>query len=51
MHPENKERDDSVMSASSTLLQVTEKGEYLVHLQYFKVFLGKVFVRGSFVWF
>lgn len=36
MHSENKECDDSVMPASSTLLQITEKGEYLVHLQYFK---------------
>lgn len=36
MHSENKECDDSVMSTSSSLQQINEKGEHLVHLQYFK---------------
>lgn len=35
MHSENKEHDDSVMPTSSTLLQITAKGEYLVNLQCF----------------
>lgn len=34
MHSENKECDDSVMSASSTLLQITEEGKYLLNLHY-----------------
>jgi len=37
MHSENKECDDSVMSTSSNLQQINEKGEYLVRLQYFKL--------------
>lgn len=43
MHSENKECDDSVMSTSSTLLQITEKGEYLLNLYYLKV-LGFVWL-------
>lgn len=37
MHSENKECDDSVMSTSSTLLEITEKGEQLLNLHYLKV--------------
>lgn len=47
MHSENKERDDSVMPTSSTLLQITEKGVYLVHLQYCRGF--GVWLVGFFV--